>query len=47
MLALEIGILAAAALGWAGLAFLDDVIAPPPRPRGERSPFYGVDYGVE
>jgi hypothetical protein len=44
---LEFGVLAVAAFGWAALAFLGDVLGPPPRPPGERSPFSGVDFGIE
>lgn len=47
MRAFEFLILGGAALGWAALAFLGDILPDPPRPRGERSPFSGVDYGVE
>lgn len=44
---LEIAALGVAAFGWAILAFIVDAAGEPPRPRWERSPFSGVDYGVE
>lgn len=43
----EFAALGVAAFGFAILAFIGDVAGEPPRPPGERSPFFGVDYGVE
>ena len=44
---LEFAALGVAAFGFAILAFVADIAGEPPRPRWERSPFFGVDYGVE